>query len=380
MTHLPIKVLWVSCVGEKGGGEVYMLNLLRHFDRLVVEPGVALLRPGPLAGELENSGIRAFVLPAHRLRNPVAVANAIGSLKRIVMENGYSVVHSNGFRAHAYGGLAAWRAGVPEVWSTFTLEKKGILTRAILGIPTTHVAAICPRTCDFFLQQGKPTSLIWPGVDIKRLRSGTSREELARRYRLPLEGRWVIQAARLQRYKGQEFLLRALASLPPRHSNVCAVVIGGALFGQEEDFLEELKGVAARLGIESRVVFAGFVNDEDLHGFIAASDLVIHPALDEDFGLIVAEAQALEKAVLAYASVGPEAIIADGETGRLIPVGDQSGLNATLSEMLDAPEKLRHWGRAGRTRVERLFTADKSAREMERVYRACLIESPEVRS
>ena len=140
----------------------------------------------------------------------------------------------------------------------------------------------------------------------------------------------------------------------------------------EESFLSELKALAAGLGIGERVRFTGFVSDEDLRGLVAESELLLHPALDEDFGMIVAEAQGLGRPALAFASVGPQAIIADGETGRLVPIGDQARLNEALAQMLSRPEILAGWGAAGRRRAARLFDAAESARQLERVYKSCL--------
>src|SRR5262245_60322370 len=193
----PAKVLWISCVGEKGGAEVYMINFLRHLDRGRFDPHVALLRPGPLADELRGLGFGVYVFPTHRMRNAAAVGRAILQLRALVRRDGFSLVHSNGFRAHVYGGLAARLAGVPEVWSVHTVERPGLSTRAILRLPTTHVTANCERTADYFAAQGLPVDMIWPPVDVAGLADATPRDVLAARYGLPAAGRWIGLGARL---------------------------------------------------------------------------------------------------------------------------------------------------------------------------------------
>src|SRR5262245_63326470 len=111
----PSKVLWISCVGEKGGAKMYMLNLLRRLNRQEFAPAVAMLRPGPLREDLQALGVPVFVLPAHRMREMWSVAGAIRKLHHLVQQEGFDVVHSNGFRAHVYGGVAAKLAKVPSV-------------------------------------------------------------------------------------------------------------------------------------------------------------------------------------------------------------------------------------------------------------------------
>lgn len=367
-----VRVVWISCVGEKGGAEVYMLHLLRHLDRSRFSPSVALLRPGPLADELRAIEVPTHVLPAHRMRNVFAVGRTVLSLKHIVQRQGCDVIHSNGFRAHVYGGLAARSARLPEVWTVHTVEKAGRITAAVFRIPTAHVIANCQRTADYFVARSCPTSLIWPSVDFAQLEPFTARAELTERYGLRPEARWVCMGGRLQRYKGHEFFLRALAALPPEAADVCGIITGGSLFGMEPDYPAELNTLAQTLGIDDRVRFTGFISDADVHGILAGSELAVHPALDEDFGLIVAEAQAMGKAVLAFNTVGPAAIVLPGQTGELVAVGDQTELNVALAQMLSRPDRLRAWGQAGRRRVQELFGVQAAVKQLERVYAACL--------
>lgn len=368
----PTPILWVSCVAEKGGAEVYMINFLRHLDPSRYRPAVVLLAPGPLDEELRGLGIGTHVLRRHRMREVHRVGQAIAQIARTVGREGYRLVHSNCFRGHVYGGLAARLAGVPEVWSVHTVEKPGWSTRAILSVPTHHVTANCPRTAGYFVEQRLPTSMIWPGVELAGLEDRTSRAELASRYGIPAGARWVGLGARMQRYKGHEFLIRAVAALPAALGDVQVVLMGGNLFGMEREFRGELEQLAGRLGLSGRVHFTGFVPNADMRGIVAACDLMVHPALDEDFGLIVAESQAMGVPVLAYASVGPAAILEDGVTGRLVPVGDQEALNRELAALLADPARLRRMGEAGRARIPGRFGAPLAGARLARIYDAVL--------
>lgn len=366
----PRKVLWISCVGEKGGAEVYMLNLLRHLDRSRCEASVVMLRPGPLRADIEGIGLKVHELKSHRMRQLPAVWRAIKEIAGLIRDHQIDIVHSNGFRAHVYGGIASRRTRIPEVWTVHTREQAGLFTNLVLRIPTSHVLANAHRTADWFIERGLPTSLIWPPIDIEKLRQHTPREVLSEKYSIPATGRWIAMGARMQRYKGHEYFIRAIGVLPPEFKDVHGVIIGGTLFGMEASYPDELRKLAAEQGIADRIHFTGFVPDEDLSGLMAASELLMHPALDEDFGLVVAEAQALGKPVLAFASHGPATIVIDGETGRLVQIGDQSGLNKALESMLANPSQSRQMGEAGRRHAEARFGAREAASQLGRVYGA----------
>ena len=173
----------------------------------------------------------------------------------------------------------------------------------------------------------------------------------------------------MQRFKGQDQFLKALAAvIRGGVKEVHGIVVGGSLFGQESEYQRELRELAETLGITKHVTFTGFVPDAHVGGLLAESALVVHPALEEDFGLTVAEAQALGVPVVAYAAVGPAEIVVHGKTGWLVKVGDVEGLGRAVAEALGSGDGLRVAGRAGRERSLREFGADQHARLTERIY------------
>lgn len=365
----PVPICWVSCVGEKGGAETLMIECLRALDTREFEPHVVLLRPGPLEGLLAAVGATVHTLKTHRMREAHRVVGAVWRIRALARKHGFQVLHSNGFRAHWYGGLAARLAGVGEVWTTHTVESRSWHTRMILGVPTTRMLTNCTRTDDFFRARGVPTTLVWPPVNTEALAQAAtaeSRDDLAARFNLPKDRVWLTVASRLQEYKGQGHFLRAFARLPDS-CNAHGIIAGGALFGQETGYPAELRQMTAQLGLTGRITFTGFLNNPA--GLLHASDLVVHPALDEDFGLTVAEAQGLGKAVVAFAAVGPSVIILPGVTGWLAPVGDIDALTASIIDALSDRERLHRYGKAAIPAVKSRFDASIHARKTEEAYR-----------
>lgn len=370
----PTPFAWISCVGEKGGAETLMIECLKALDRSRFQPHVIQLRPGPLEDLLKALDVPVTVLQTHRMREVHRVAQTIFQILQVAAQKNLKLLHSNGFRAHVYGGIAAAMGGLAEVWTTHTVETPGLSTRMILGIPTDNVLANCPRTAEYFHNQGIRTDLVWPGVDVDALRSLAAtcpREDLAKRYALPTDRPWIVVAARLQRFKGQHLFLEALARIPqklPFH----AIVVGGSLFGQETEYQQALRAMTVDLNLKDRVTFTGFVPDKELAGLLANADWLAHPALEEDFGLSVAEAQALGVPAIAFASVGPSAILQEDVTGWLVPVGDVDQLAARIERALTHPERRLPMGQAGAIRIAEEFSAAQHARLTESIYSRAL--------
>jgi glycosyltransferase involved in cell wall biosynthesis len=108
--------------------------------------------------------------------------------------------------------------------------------------------------------------------------------------------------------------------------------------------------LAAELGIADRVHFAG--HQSDVHPWYDALDVVVHASFGEPFGLVLVEAMALGKPVVATAAGGPLEIIEDGISGVLIPPGDPDRLAATIDRILGDRSLAAALGRAAAERAQ----------------------------
>ncbi len=348
-----------------------MLECLRALDRNQFAPHVIQLRPGPLEQDLLALAVPTFVLREHRMRNLPGVMGAVRSICRLINDHGLQLLHCNAFRAHAYGSLARRFTGVPSLVTVHSPEEPSWFNRLLLALPTDAVIANCTATADAFVPYGWQCEVVWPGVNEAQLGRHALRSTLAFRYGIPEHRPWVTMCARIQRHKGQQHFLRAIAAAA-RHADVQGVLVGAPLFGLDEDYLVELKALARSLGIADRVTFTGFVPDADAAGFLAATTVLLHTALREDFGLSLAEANVLGVPAVAFATVGPAVIIRPGETGWLAPVADQAALDAALIEALSEPERLIQFGRAAQERIRANFSITRHVQQTEAIYRRLL--------
>jgi glycosyltransferase involved in cell wall biosynthesis len=105
--------------------------------------------------------------------------------------------------------------------------------------------------------------------------------------------------------------------------------------------------------LEARVAYHGTLDDAGVAQALARADLFLWPAINEAFGMALLEAQASGLPVIAGASGGVAGIIADGETGLLVPPGDIGAFAAAARRLIRDQAVRRAMGIAARTRVKR---------------------------
>src|SRR5437764_15378541 len=108
--------------------------------------------------------------------------------------------------------------------------------------------------------------------------------------------------ARLERWKEQALVLHAARHVAAMREDVRFVLVGGAILGTEGPYPEKLRLLARNLGLAERVHFAG--HQADVYPWFDALDVVVHTTRAEPFGLVVAEAMALAKPIVALRSGG----------------------------------------------------------------------------
>ena len=201
------------------------------------------------------------------------------------------------------------------------------------------------------------------GFDLARFRA---RPALADEIRARHPGRFLLFAlGRHVYYKGFEFLIRALASVPQ-----ATLALGG-----QGPLTGELRGIARDAGVADRVEFVGRIPDRDLPAWYHACDVFCLPSVEpaEAFGIVQVEAMACGRPVLCCnLNNGVNWVNPDGETGLAVPPADPAALAAALSR-LHADSALRaRLGAAGRQRAFSVFSAEAMARGTLAVYREVL--------
>jgi glycosyltransferase involved in cell wall biosynthesis len=175
-----------------------------------------------------------------------------------------------------------------------------------------------------------------------------------------VDGPTILEVARLADVKGQQTLLHAVAGL------AATVVLVGRDLEQAGAYENELRAEAEGLGVSDRVVFAGY--RDDVAGLLAGCDVFCLPSFAEGLPLVVLEAMAQGKPVVATSVGGTPELVRDGETGLLVPPGDVEALQRALALLLGDGPLARRLGEAGRERVRTAFSAAAMEAEILRIY------------
>ena len=351
----PLKILHIDPERLWGGGEVQVLGLLGsladkgHRNDLLTHPD------GKLWERCQGSEIRTLPLV---VRNDLDL-RPVWNLRRHIRRESYDIVHLHTKRAHALSMWLPRGPRTPKYLVTRRMdypESKNYYTRYLYNRCIDGVVAISQSIVELLVEAGvdaRRIRLIYSGIDVTRFNSGARRIAAER---IPVIGTVAV----LQERKGHRFLLEAVAQLKALGISLRCLLAGE---GAERKSLEEMGRL---LGLGQEVSFLGFVADTP--AFLAGIDIFVLPSLHEGLGVAALEAMAAGKAVVASRVGGLAEVIADGETGLLVPPGDSRALGEAIAKLIADPSLARAMGRRAAAHVREHFTVEKMAAQNETYY------------
>ena len=176
----------------------------------------------------------------------------------------------------------------------------------------------------------------------------------------------LLMLGRINRIKGQEVLLKAIASLPETSRAKLEVRMVGSAF--ENPAAESaLYALVAELGLRDRVSVEPFVSDtEPLYRW---ADVVVAPSrLPESLGRVAIEAMSYGLPALVSSIGGLVEVIEEGRTGWFTPPDDAAALAQRLATILEYPEAWRGFGAAARARFEAMFSETAAANALAQLF------------
>lgn len=237
---------------------------------------------------------------------------------------------------HLFGWTAFQEAGPPVAGATWLLERT--LPLMYRRVP---VQAVSESTAEDLVRRGlgrERIAVIHNGVAVEVFTPDPSVE------RMPEPT--FLYLGRLRRYKRVDLILRAVAELDRRGTPVRLVVAGR---GTHESALRRL---AARLGIERRVRFAGFVSDDEKRDLFRRVWANVFTSPKEGWGITNLEAGACGTPTVASDSPGLRESVVHGETGLLVPHGDVAALADAIGALSRDPARIEEMGRRARRFAE----------------------------
>lgn len=360
-----MRVLHTESSTGWGGQENRTLNEMIGLRDLGHETAV-ICRPGArLAERAREAGFAAFEAA---MRSAVDVPSIL-RLRRLFRDFGADVVNTHSGRDTQVAGLAA-RSLVgrrrPRVVRTRHLALP-ITSRFTYSILPDHVVAVSRFVGDYLVSAGVPASQVTAvptGIDLAHYAPVSGGGSLRGELGLAADTVLVGTVAILRIKKGHADLLEAARTILVAYPDTHFVIAGD---GPQEP---NLRRRVAELGLESRVHLLGL--RRDVINVLQSLDLFVLPTHQEALGTAFIEAAAMGLPVVATAVDGVPEVVADGETGLLVPPRDPSAVSAAICGLLADPGRRRVLGDNGRRRVGREFSRQAMAEGMLAVYRRLL--------
>ncbi len=350
----------------KGSASQTLNGVKVHRFRYAPAPLETLTHDAPAVDRIKRNPLFGALLPSY-------VAAGSAAAARIAKEGNVDVVHAFWPIPHGVFAIAAKRASNAALVSTFfssELNWSGPLRKTFAPLirrivkNSDAVTVISTYTGDVLREYV-------PGVDSVIIPFGAAAVSRSVPSDAPTRSSAddfeLLFIGRLVRRKGIDVLLRTMALLngdPRLHLRI----VGG---GPER---EKLVAEAQRLGVTSRVTFEGVVDSDRVSRLLSSCHALVLPAVvletgeTEGLGVVLIEAMGYGKPVIATSAGGIVDVVADGDTGLLVPPGDATALAGAISRAMDDPQTLALIAQRGTAFAERAFGWDAIVSRLSEVY------------
>lgn len=340
-----MRVLHFIDSGGLYGAEKVLLNLSREMKKSgQFQPMVGCIvtsndQPCALFDEAQKQGLDAVRLV---VRNGW-LALDLPRVARLLRDLKIDLIHSHGYKASVWGFLIKPWSGIPimatcHLWFKTTgqpLKMKAMLVAEKWVYRNYRdVVGVSAPIRDVLLSSGIASDriqIIENGVEVRALPkiSPAEADGIRQSMRLPPDAFLVLNAARLNRQKGQWNLVKAASLLKKRGEAVHFLIVG------DGPLESELKALAKIEGVEDMVTFGGF--REDVDNILQLSDAFVLPSLDEGMPMSLLEAIARKVPVVTTPVGDIPQIIIGGRSGHVVPVEDPLALADALAALLHDP-------------------------------------------
>lgn len=182
---------------------------------------------------------------------------------------------------------------------------------------------------------------------------------------LPAQGPHLVFVGRLDTQKGLPLLVEALALAAPGHPGLRLTLVG------DGPLRPLLRRRVAEAGLADRVAFAGWQDEAGVRAALAGAQALVVPSFAEGLPVVIMEAMAAGRPVIATAVAGIAELVVPGQTGWLVPAGRASPLAAAVGALAATPpDRLAAMGAAARSRVLARHDVGESAERLARLFRA----------
>lgn len=351
-----MRILQVCSVTTFGGGERHLADLSHALTDRGHEVYAAAVPGSPLWTELSFlTGSRMLALSRRNY-----VKNLTG-LAAFVRAHKIEIVHAHAARDYHWGALAVRLASR----SRLVLTRHALFPLRRINKPLLRSAGRVIAVSNAVAESLRRNGVI-ESAKIAVVHNGIDTDRFAQRAARDANSPFVIgTVGHLAPIKGFDVFIRAAALISRRRKDVRFVIIGEDKSPQMEH-RRSLENLIAELGLNEIVSMPGW--QDDMPAVLSSLTLFVSAARSEPFGLAIVEAMAAALPIVATSSEGALEIIENGQTGKMIPVGDPEALAHAINELLDNPPECSRLGRNAQLAARERYSLARMASDTERVY------------
>lgn len=363
--HVAMGDLWA-------GAEVQLTTLIAELVNMpAFDVSVVLFNEGRLASEVRKLGVPVMVFPESE-QSGLTLLRTVTAYCRT---HKFDLLHTHKYKDNLVGVCAAVRCRIPHV------------VRTVHGLsePFDGIEAIKMRIYDDFddlairLKVDRLIAVssqieqvlsrrygahrvvqIHNGIRLSGITATKSSHEVREHLGVPATRRLIGTVGRLTQVKGHEHFLSAAQLLLKEHEDLHFVVVG------DGPLMERLKITSDDIGIAGRISFLG--HRDDTYDLIRAMEIFVLPSLHEGIPMVILEALALGRPVVASRVGGIPEVISDGVQGLLVPPGDPYKLAEACGRLLTDCGLAERCSRAGQIRVEQDFSSTSMGEAVAALY------------
>jgi glycosyltransferase involved in cell wall biosynthesis len=401
------RILYLEKPTFVGGSVISLYELVRGLDTSRYEPVVAFYGPNPYRDRFGTLGVPVITLseqlpvaePATGSQRDIAASLsryfswlATGyrtakqmyllarrdwplarRLVRLIKGEAIDLVHHNN-SLNRETIMAARLAGVPCICHIRWLHELSLVDRYLARYVNTFVY-ISKAVERCYCSQGVSASrgqVVYDSIDVDAFAQADQVAELRAEFGLTNQDWLISNVGRLDWWKGHDDFLRAMAEVTRSRPNGKALIVGALdTMPRNQAYYRRLQQLVTDLGLSDHVVFTGF--RADVPRVMAASDIVVHSASEpEPLGLVIIEAMAAGRPVVATAAGGVLDIIEDQVTGLLVPPKDAALMARAIQQLLWNRDQAEMIGRRAQQEAQRRFSVEQHVKAVQRIYQKTL--------
>ena len=293
-------------------------------------------------------------------------------IRKYVKANNIDLIHCHGYKSNFYG-LFASGSGVRTIstnhnWLTSHWKLKIYCFLDSLWMRYfNEIVAVSDEVKKDMMRYKVPRRkihIIDNGIDPDRFDLTDSGEAVRREFDLDRSVNVIGIIGNLGYEKGHQYLLMAAKEIVEIEKAVKILIIGGG------SLRTHLENETARLGLSNNVIFAGY--RKDIPDIISALDIFVIPSVKEGLPMVLLEAMAAKKPVVASKVGAIPKVILDDSLGILVEPGNVSQLTQAILSLINDVDKAKQTGLNGYNRVKEFFSSDVMAGNYYSLYKEIL--------